>query len=263
MHSKQEDKSHFKTELNHLRSYNGLVNSTETITERAQAAEEESAAQGFSFKQRIGLALISTIGSFIVRLIGCTLRPSFSCEAGSEKEPRPGACIYCFWHRCILPATHIFRNMNIAVMTSRSFDGEYIARIIQHFGFIPVRGSSSRGALGAMRGMQRALEAGYKVAFTIDGPRGPRFAAKPGPVLLSRNSGIDVVAFYMAPERAWVLNTWDKLIIPKPFSKIHVVWSSPVKVPPGADLHGIVAEMQAALERVQRKAEEVFPAAVV
>jgi lysophospholipid acyltransferase (LPLAT)-like uncharacterized protein len=148
-------------------------------------------------------------------------------------------------------------------MTSRSFDGEYIARIIRHFGFIPVRGSSSRGALAAMRGMHRVLDAGYKVAFTIDGPRGPRFVAKPGPVLLSRNSGIDVVAFYMAPERAWVLNTWDRLIIPKPFSRVHVVWSSPIRVAPGADLHTIVDEMQAALERVQKKAEEVFPAAAV
>ena len=83
------------------------------------------------------------------------------------------------------------------------------------------------------------------------------------PVLICSDSGIDVVAFYIAPERAWVLNTWDKLIIPKPFSKIHVVWSSPVKVPPGADLHGVVAEMQAALERIQKRAEEIFPAAAV
>ena len=239
------------------------MDSIQLITEKAQAPEEEGTTQGFTFRQRIALFLISTIGSLIVRLIGCTLRPSFSCETGSEVEPRSGACIYCFWHRCILPATYIFRNVNIAVMTSRSFDGEYIARIIQHFGFIPVRGSSSRGALSALRGMQRVLEKGYKVAFTIDGPRGPRFVAKSGPVLLSRNSGIDVVAFYIAPERAWVLNTWDKLIIPKPFSKIHVVWSSPVKVPPGADLHGVVAEMQAALERVQKKAEKIFPAAAV
>ena len=246
-----------------MRSYNNSVQSTQPITEKPLVQDDEPPTPRFTFKQRVSLFLISTIGSLIVRLIGSTLRTSFSCESGSEKEPRQGACIYPFWHRCIIPATYIFRNNDIAVMTSRSFDGEYIARIIDRFGFIPVRGSSSRGALGALRGMQRALEAGYKVAFTIDGPRGPRFVAKPGPVLLSRNSGIDIVAFYVAPERAWVLNTWDKLIVPKPFSRLHVVWSSPVKVPPGADLHRVLSEMQSALERVQKRAEEIFPVAAV
>jgi lysophospholipid acyltransferase (LPLAT)-like uncharacterized protein len=255
--------AHFKTEPKSLRSYNGLVDSTHQIAEKTQVLDEEVSSHRFTFRQRVALFFISTIGSLIVRLIGCTLRPSISYEAGSEGEPRAGACIYCFWHRCILPATYIFRNMDIAVMTSRSFDGEYIARTIQHFGFIPVRGSSSRGAISALRGMQRALEAGYKVAFTSDGPRGPRFVAKPGPVLLSRNSGVEIVAFYIAPERAWVLKTWDKLIVPKPFSRIRVVWSSPVKVPPGADLNQVVDEMQKALEQVQRKAEELFPATSV
>ena len=143
-------------------------------------------------------------------------------------------------------------------MTSRSFDGEYIARIIQHFGFIPVRGSSSRGALSALRGMQRVLEKGYKVAFTIDGPRGPRFVAKSGPILLSRNSGIDVVAFYIAPERAWVLNTWDKLIIPKPFSRVMMRIGKPIHVPADAtdeDVERYQAELQAALDRVREFAE--------
>ena len=246
-----------------MRSYNNFVQSTQPIAEKQLTPDDEVSTQRFTFKQRASLFFISIVGSLVVRLIGSTLRTSFSYEPGSEKEPRPGACIYPFWHRCIIPATYIFRNMDIAVMTSRSFDGEYIARIIEHFGFIPVRGSSSRGALGALRGMQRALEAGYKAAFTIDGPRGPRFVAKSGPVLLSRNSAIDIVAFYIAPERAWVLNTWDKLIVPKPFSRLHVVWSSPVKVPPGADLHRVLSEMQSALERVQKRAEEIFPAAAV
>ena len=105
-------------------------------------------------------------------------------------------------------------------MTSRSLDGEFIARVISRMGFLPVRGSSSRGGQRALLEMNQLLTEGHSVAFTIDGPRGPRNVAKKGPVLLSRISGVPVIAFYVAVERAWVLNTWDGLMIPKPFSRI-------------------------------------------
>ncbi len=83
-------------------------------------------------------------------------------------------------------------------MTSRSFDGEYIARIIERFGFVAVRGSSSRGGSAALLGMNRALAGGRIAAFTIDGPRGPRYVAKPGPVMLARMSGAPILCFYLA-----------------------------------------------------------------
>ena len=153
----------------------------------------------------------------------------------------------------------MWRKLGIAVMVSRSFDGEYIARIIEKFGFVAVRGSSSRGGSEALRGMKSELEKGAAVAFTIDGPRGPKYVAKPGPVLLARASGMPMAAFHVALSDAWVLKTWDGLMIPKPFSKALVRVSPKVYVPAQAndtqirDFHTLLQE---ALERVTRFAEE-------
>ena len=148
-------------------------------------------------------------------------------------------------------------------MTSRSLDGEYIARVIRRFGFLPVRGSSSRGGQRALLEMNTLVGQGHGVAFTIDGPRGPRFVAKRGPVLLARMSGAAITPFYVAVEKAWVLNTWDRLMVPKPFSRIHVRAGAKIFVPADADdaaLERYYAEMQAALERVTAFAEAQFSA---
>ncbi len=146
-------------------------------------------------------------------------------------------------------------------MTSQSRDGEFIARVIHRFGFVPVRGSSSRGGQRALLEMKQLLAEGHAVAFTIDGPRGPRYVAKKGPVLLARMSGVPITAFYVAVERAWVLNTWDRLVIPKPFSRIHVRFARKIFVPPDADdaaLEQYHAEMQAALDRITAFADAQF-----
>ena len=123
-------------------------------------------------------------------LIGPTLRFSASYEddAPPTLETRP--IVYAFWHSCILPAMYLWRNLQIRVMSSDSFDGEWMGRIMRKFGFVKVRGSKSRGAVRALLGMRRELEQGWTVAFTIDGPRGPRFVAKPGPVVLARATGV-------------------------------------------------------------------------
>lgn len=143
-------------------------------------------------------------------------------------------------------------------MTSRSFDGEYIARIIEKLNFAAVRGSSSRGAVGALLGMRRELELGHSVAFTIDGPRGPRYVAKPGPVLLAKTTGVSICCFYIAAENAWVLNSWDHMLIPKPFSRAHVYMSSPISVPANASdetMNELHRQMQETLERCRERAE--------
>jgi lysophospholipid acyltransferase (LPLAT)-like uncharacterized protein len=216
----------------------------------------------FTPLERVQLTLVSWIVPALLRLIGCTLRATMTYEEGaiqSLDEVYPG--IFPFWHRCVLPATWLYRHQHPAVMTSRSLDGEYIARVIRRFGFVPVRGSSSRGGSRALLEMNQQLEQGNAVAFTIDGPRGPRYVAKKGPVLLARMSGAAITAFYVAVDRAWVLKTWDALVIPKPFSRIYVRFARKIFVPPDADdaaMERYHTEMQAALDRITTFAEAQF-----
>ncbi|MGC2110530.1 MAG: lysophospholipid acyltransferase family protein [Candidatus Korobacteraceae bacterium] len=216
----------------------------------------------FTLSQRLQLTLASWIVPALLRLIGCTLRTTMTYEEGaiqSLDEVYPG--IFPFWHRCVLPATWLYRHQHPAVMTSRSLDGEFIARVIRRFGFLPVRGSSSSGGQRALLEMNKLLGEGHACAFTIDGPRGPRYVAKKGPVLLARMSGVAITGFYVAVERAWVLKTWDALMIPKPFSRIYVRFAKKIFVPPDADdsaQERYHAEMQAALERITTFAESQF-----
>jgi lysophospholipid acyltransferase (LPLAT)-like uncharacterized protein len=206
------------------------------------------------------LWLISRTAYFAISLIGPTLRYSISWE---EAPSRPDVTfekpvIYSFWHRAIFASAWLWRKTGIAVMVSRSFDGEYIARTIEKLGFVAVRGSSSRGGAPALLGFKSQLEQGNLVAFTIDGPRGPKYMAKPGPVLLSRSTALPMAAFYVAISDAWVLNTWDALVIPKPFSKSLVRFSAKMWVPENADQTQMTEfheQLQAALERVTSFAE--------
>ena len=214
----------------------------------------------FSFRQRILLSLISWANYLAISLIGPTLRYSVSWE---EPPSLPDAIcekrvIYAFWHRAVFASAWLWRRMGIAIMVSHSFDGEYIARTIEKLGFLAVRGSSSRGGAQALLGMKSQLEQGNLVVFTIDGPRGPKYVAKPGPVLLSHATALPMAAFYLAISDAWVLDTWDQLIIPKPFAKALVRFSAKTQVPADADdaqMEEFHRQLQAALERVTGFAE--------
>lgn len=234
------------------------------IYEIVQLAASTTAAEvteRFTFRQRLALALITAAGWLLVRLIGPTLRYRVSIEEGGPASPWICPAVYVFWHRCVIPALYWYRGKDIAVMTSSSFDGEYIARIIEHFGYRAVRGSSTRGGVRALLGMHTEIEEGRAVAFTIDGPRGPLYVAKPGPVLLARNVKLPVIAFHCAVERAWTLNSWDRFLIPKPFSRVVLRVSQPVDVPPeaeGAALDSYHQQMQAALDRAREAAEAAF-----
>ena len=224
---------------------------------------ENDSVRTFTLGERIKLWLISWAGYLLIRLIGATLRYELITEPGCLGDNLNSAplAIWCFWHRCVIPATYRLRKNKIAVMTSRSFDGEYIARIIQKLGYIPVRGSSSRGGAAALLGMRAQLEQGHAVAFTIDGPRGPRYVAKPGPVVLAKKTAVPISCFYVAVERAWILNSWDRMMIPKPFSRAMFYGSSPIYVSADAtneQMSALHQQMQEALERSRIEAEKAF-----
>ena len=212
----------------------------------------------FTLRQRIVLRIIIWLGYAIIRLIGPTLRVSVSYEEGAQKTLDERPLIASFWHSCMIPATYIFRDMGIRVMSSNSYDGEYMGRIIHKFGFLAVKGSSSRNAVRALLGLRRALEEGWTVAFTLDGPRGPRHKVKPGPVALARSSSLALTMFHAAVDRAWVLNTWDRLMIPDAFSRVLVRVGKLIPVPEDAsddDIERYTTELQVSLDRVCEFAE--------
>ena len=233
-------------ELGHNSRYNIPV--TEVSTSATPAAEVAPARR---------FTLI-TAGYWFIRLIGPTLRVCVSREEGAQETIAQRPLIASFWHACMIPATYMCRNLGVRVMSSNSYDGEYMGRIIRKFGFVAVKGSSSRNAVRALLGLRRALRDGWSVAFTLDGPRGPRYKVKPGPVALARSSGVPLTMFHMAVDRAWVLNSWDRMMIPKPFSRVLMRFGRLIVVPPNAsdeDVERYQQEFQDALDRVREFAE--------
>jgi lysophospholipid acyltransferase (LPLAT)-like uncharacterized protein len=221
-------------------------------------AESVPGPRRFTLRQRIVLRIIITAGYWFIRLIGPTLRVCVSCEEGAQQSIGERPLIVSFWHACMIPATYICRDIGVRVMSSNSYDGEYMGRIIRKFGFVAVKGSSSRNAVRALLGLRRALQEGWTVAFTLDGPRGPRHKVKPGPVALARSAGVPLSMFHMAVDRAWMLNTWDRLIIPKPFSRVLMRFGKLIPVPPNVsdtDLEVYQGELQDSLDRVREFAE--------
>ena len=231
---------------------------TEATTHESPTVDVTPDPRRFTLRQRIVLRIIIAAGYMFIRLIGPTLRVCVSCEEGAQETVGQRPLIISFWHACIVPATYLFRNVGIRVMSSNSYDGEYMGRIIHRFGFVAVKGSSSRNAVRALLGLRRALQQGWAVAFSIDGPRGPRYQVKPGPVALARSSGVPLSTFHIAVKNAWVLNTWDRLIIPKPFSRILMRFGKLIPVPAEAseeDLERYQQELQDSLDRICEFAE--------
>jgi lysophospholipid acyltransferase (LPLAT)-like uncharacterized protein len=231
----------------------------EATTSAAPAvAEPASGPRRFTLRQRITLRVIIFFGCWVIRLLGPTLRVCISREEGAQETIEQRPVVASFWHACMIPATYTFRNLGIRVMSSFSYDGEYMGRIIRKFGFLAVKGSSSRNPIRALIGLRRALDEGWTVAFTLDGPRGPRYKVKPGPVALGKMSGVPLTMFHMGVDKAWVLHTWDRLIIPMPFSRVLLRIGKLIYVPSDAtdeDIERYTAELQASLDRVREFAE--------
>ncbi len=159
--------------------------------------------------------------------------------------------IMAFWHGRILPATYFFRHRGIVVITSENFDGEWIAGIIERFGYGTARGSTSRGGGKALLHLTREMAAGKPAGFTLDGPRGPARVAQPGAVWLAKATQNPVLPFHLEADRHWTLNSWDRTQIPRPYAKVALVVGEPFDVASDADDAGIEAARQSLEERLR------------
>ena len=184
--------------------------------------------------KRLQVALIAAIGYPLMALLCWTLRWKVEGLEHSEAIVRSGhQPVMAFWHGRILPATYYFRNRGIVVITSENFDGEWIARIIERFGYGTARGSSTRGARRATRQLLRAMKAGRPVGFTLDGPKGPARVAQSGAVWLAGATGNPILPFHLEASRHWTVRSWDRTQIPKPFSTVALVVGAPLAVAAG------------------------------
>jgi lysophospholipid acyltransferase (LPLAT)-like uncharacterized protein len=214
----------------------------------------------YPLKKRLLIRAADLAFYLLIRVIGRTVRWEIEGWENWEAATREGRQpIYAFWHDRVFLATYFWRGREIVVMTSQSFDGEYIARFIQRFGYGASRGSSTRGGIGALVEMVRLMRAGKPTAFTIDGPKGPRHVAKPGATLLAKKTGNAVLPFCITPAKCWTINSWDRFQIPKPFTRALVTIAPPLFVAPAAGeeiVNAAQAELQAALDAMVKRGEE-------
>jgi lysophospholipid acyltransferase (LPLAT)-like uncharacterized protein len=185
--------------------------------------------------KRAQVATISALGVPLIAALGSSLNWKVEGLEHLHFEGNGRRPIMAFWHGRVLTATYYFRRRGIVVMISENFDGEWIARIIEQFGFRTSRGSSSRGGRRALLALKREMERGRPSGFAVDGPRGPARKAQPGAVWLAKLTGNPVVPFHMEASSCWSLKSWDRTQIPTPFSTVALTVGKPIDVPADAD----------------------------
>lgn len=206
----------------------------------------------YPLKKRLIIRLADWLFYVLINLICKTIsyeiegQENFDSIAGNGKIP-----IYSLWHNRIFAGTYFLRKRKIVVITSQSFDGEYIARFLVRFGFGTVRGSSTRGGIGALVEMIRLMKKGLPMAFTVDGPKGPKYVAKSGAILLAKKTGNPMLPFSVESSKCWTVKSWDELQIPKPFSRVLISFGKPIYVSKDAnetEIENKLGELQTRLD---------------
>lgn len=208
-------------------------------------------------------AIIAAGGAPLIRALGSTYRwrvdgfSHYESIVASGKQP-----IFAFWHGRILPATLFWKDRGIVVITSQNFDGEWISRILNRFGFHTARGSTSRGGARALVQLRRDLFDGRPVAFTVDGPRGPARVAQAGAVWLAGATGHPIVPFHIEADRYWTAGSWDRTQVPKPFSTVAISIGEPLQVgdTEASTVEAKRVELESALGRCEERALEMLSA---
>jgi len=216
---------------------------SESRAKRAQAAAITA----------VGVPFIASLGSSLAWKVEGLEHLQFD---GEGRRP-----IMAFFHGRVLTATYFFRNRGIVVMISENFDGEWIARIIERFGYGTSRGSTTRGGQRALLRLKRDMARGRPAGFAVDGPRGPARTVQPGVVWLAKLTGNPVVPFHTEASSYWSLHSWDRTQIPKPFSTVALAVGKPIDVQADADEAGIEAkrlEVELALHSLEVRAKALL-----
>lgn len=178
---------------------------------------------------KIKLFLISSIGRVLFYLINKTVKYrviGFEHYLKLIKEGKK--IIFAFWHNGIFMATYFWKFKKISVLTSKNFDGEYTARIIKRYGYKPIRGSTSRDSIKGLIEMKKEIENGSNIAFTVDGPRGPKYKVQGGAIWVAMKTGQPILPFVAFAKKKIELNSWDSFQIPLPFSTAWIVIGEPI-----------------------------------
>jgi lysophospholipid acyltransferase (LPLAT)-like uncharacterized protein len=242
------------------------METTEKLTDDTQQPVDSSydiRLPKLPWHRRIQIPIIAAVVYSVIRVLGPTLRFEALGRAKVDKSwAAKQPCIWAFWHRCIIPIAWYGRNRGIVVMNTTAFDGQWTRRVIEWLGFGTAQGSSSRGGMRGLSVMAQRIKEGLDCAFTIDGPRGPRYVAKVGPVLLARMTGAPIMVFHIGVDRGKTIEkTWDHFLLPSLFARAVLVGGKLIHVPQDSDSDMIRAkheEMQKELERVRDVAEGWF-----
>lgn len=203
--------------------------------------------------------ILSSLGAAYLRLVGLTARITWvNREYRDELEAEGKGFIYAFWHGRQVFLVYLHRGDKIHPLVSQSKDGELISRICRSFGLETVRGSSSRGGVEAVLGLKDLIEKGDRVGFTPDGPKGPLRQVQPGVLFLAQKTGRPIVPVAYSAQRRWVFKgRWDEFIVPKPFSRIAMVYGEPIRIKGADDLAIKSVELKAALDGVSQEADSI------
>jgi lysophospholipid acyltransferase (LPLAT)-like uncharacterized protein len=200
--------------------------------------------------------VLSFLAAGFIRGLRATVRLRRHGDERIREWERTGThFILAFWHRHLLLMPYAYRGRKISVLISQSQDGELIARTVARLGIDSSRGSSSRGGIAGMRSLLRKAAEGWDIAFTPDGPRGPLREVQPGVILAAASTGLPILPVAIAASRAKLLRSWDRFLVPLPFSTVHIVYGEPLAVERRGDLEAAAVELKRRLEGVEGRAE--------
>jgi hypothetical protein len=210
------------------------------------------------------LRIIPPLSALLIKLLMITCRVVKVDGADRDKKTLAqsgGKALYATWHQRMSYHSHYFGSRHLTIMISRSRDGEYAARIAEWLGYKNVRGSSTRGGLGAFKELVQRMERGEIGGMLADGPQGPARVAKMGSILLARNAQVPLIPVAWGADRCWMFNSWDRYMVPKPFARISVFYGEAIRIPrsaKGDELETYRQILQERLNEAARWCDEQF-----